>query len=811
MVCLCDNNHILIFDDYITVVQFRGIFCMEYIEYKYKNCPVPGGGYVTGFLYHPTKPGTLYLRTDIGGTYKYDYQTSDWHCLSEGVKMTDLAETYPSAFAVDKEDADSLYIVSGIYPRRMTDEKVGKFSISRDGGKTFTHKVMPFFVHGNYSGRGSGYRLVKHPLKQDTFYYASQMDGLYVTENLGDSWERLDTCGEKGMTFVWCSPNGETIIAGSAGIETGTEKMRGDTLHISYDGGKSFEKLDMPENHIISGSNWSGLVPHRYDFDGKYFYVTFNQTADREYNIKYAYSCDCGNLIGGRVLRYELDDIYKVKGYVDITPEIAGSPEGIKALNRNTDYDFGFGGICSNPLMPGLLALSSLCHDKGDMVYISKDYGESWELALYDLAIGNMHFNTSYMQPKYNNNGSLIHWLSDVKLNPFNPDELWFNSGTGVFRCLDFTKEDRHFEDWNIGLEETVHLNVYSPVAGPVKVIDIIGDLGGFAFTELDKQCENSFANRENHRYITCINADFSDIHPEVLISTARGNWIGKSKGGLIISHDYGLTFDRINLPFGISEYIDGLCTRIEKPNVNAGFVAISPDTNNIVYSVADDHRIPMKSVVTSTDTGASFVKTRIYDIAGNDITYGDKSFKVFSDRVKSEVFYGFVDELRLFISKDKGVSFKEIKTDFGMDNLEIADLFHRNPAEIRGENGKSGVFYCALNRFGLVKLIFDPDNMSVELVKLTKDNDNIHRVGLGLLHEDKSFLEDDKAIFVSGVIDGEYGFYRSYDECKSFVRINTDAQSFGDIRSISGDSRCVGRFFLATGSFGLKYGEPVK
>ena len=48
------------------------------ITYEYKNAPIPGGGYVTGLLYHPKQPGILYARTDIGGVYRYEYEKKCW-------------------------------------------------------------------------------------------------------------------------------------------------------------------------------------------------------------------------------------------------------------------------------------------------------------------------------------------------------------------------------------------------------------------------------------------------------------------------------------------------------------------------------------------------------------------------------------------------------------------------------------------------------------------------------------------------------------------------------------------------------------
>lgn len=75
-----------------------------------------------------------------------------------------------------------------------------------------------------------------------------------------------------------------------------------------------------------------------------------------------------------------------------------------------------------------------------------------------------------------------------------------------------------------------MHLNVYSPPSGDVMLIDILGDLGGFAFTDIRRFAGNTFTDEDNKRYITCINADFPDNNPNLTVVTARGNWRGTTR-----------------------------------------------------------------------------------------------------------------------------------------------------------------------------------------------------------------------------------------------------------------------------------------
>ena len=59
-----------------------------------------------------------------------------------------------------------------------------------------------------------------------------------------------------------------------------------------------------PENVMIHDSKMNGLVASRYDYDGTYLYVTMNVTGRWNYVVDLGYSCDSGDVIGGKVLRY---------------------------------------------------------------------------------------------------------------------------------------------------------------------------------------------------------------------------------------------------------------------------------------------------------------------------------------------------------------------------------------------------------------------------------------------------------------------------------------------------------------------------
>lgn len=776
---------------------------MKELSYQYRNMPIPGGGYVTGFLFHKKKKDLLYLRTDIGGAYRFDPEHQRWKSLISHVTPENLSETYPISLALDDTDPARLYIACGI-----CQEPNGVLAVSEDYGETFRYQTIPVMVHGNLNGRGTGERLIVDRKDSGTLWFASQQEGLWKTGDLGKTWKKCMGLKEAYLTFIGYA--GKAMLVGTAGVTTALQPgMRGHSLYVSYDEGETFTKLQEPEHHEIEGCCLNGLVAQRYSVDDRYLYVTFASTGRRSYVMENGYSCDSGDTIDGHIVRYRILSDGTLGKMEEITPGSVSDVTGLgqENIQKGEILDYGFSGISASCQTPGLLIASTIVKDDGDSIFLSRDYGESWKQILYDLSEGSISFRAPYMQPECNGGHSLIHWLSDLQMDPFCDDTAWFNTGTGVFRTENLKSEDCSFTDWCDGLEETVHLNVYSMPKGEVQVIDILGDLGGFAFCDPDTPCSNSFADAEGNRYITCINADFSDEHPECLIVTPRGNWTGKTKGGLILSKDQGRTFERLSLPYGLSEELDETFRGIEQPNVNSGWVAMSPDCRNIVWSAADGICLPVSRVVVSQDGGKTFTQTAVYGMDGRKKE--DGGIKVFSDRVCSHLFYGFGEHSCFYVSRDGGRRFYQKKLPEEFPDVDFSLIDCANHTEVRGETGKSGVFYVALGEKGLWKLHDCAETGNIEVRELSRKGDAVFCVGLGVIRPDGDYYTEEKALYLSGTIGGIYGFYRTLDEGKTFERLNTDRQQYGEIHSIDGDCRKFGRFYLATGSCGLLYGEP--
>lgn len=740
-------------------------------NYRYRNLPIGGGGYVTGFAFD--EDGYLFCRTDIGGCYSCAPPYTEWKALSHNADMTTEWLCNPLALTCH---SGKLYVLFGNH----TGSFVG---ISDNKGESFTFIPVPAFVHGNCGGRSTGERIA---VTSCGIFIGTRGSGLLFNgfEESSDKWSKIGlpcACYDKLYLFnghnkapreIFASDDITLVHAVSDDIIiVGTASDNG--VFVSYDGGKSFSALpDQPLKTVFP------YISQRCAVHEDYLFITYSATASDRSHLWYSYACDGSKIIDGKLLRYRLiDGHFKLSG--DITPPVRRG--GLSGVDVSSD---GKALVCT-----------TVC-GAPDCIFLSNDMGESWIEILTDKTNAVQKFHTPYLRHENNNGQSVIHWTSDIKINPLDKTSAYINTGTGVFCTRNLGEALTIWEDFCEGIEETVHLNIYSPPSGKVRVIDVVGDLGGFAFTDINKECDFTFRDENGNRYITAINADFAEKRPEIAVISPRGNWIGTSKGGAAISEDGGINWRHLPEPYGISQKADALLKKISQPNVNPGWVAVSCDGEAVIRQIADGRRLPADCACITFNNGESWSQIIFENEDGSIFCSDELCVKIFSDRISEDIFYAFGSHGELFISHNKGRSFTLTPVEGFIPSADFSSIEGHGAPDIRVSPFSSGELLLCFTAHGVFTLRLRENRFICERLIPEGDCSCALCGGYG----------KGQVIYLCGVYKGEYGFWRSYN--KSWVRINDEKTQFGQIRSICGDPRAYGRFYIATGSFGSLYGE---
>ena len=165
-------------------------------------------------------------------------------------------------------------------------------------------------------------------------------------------------------------------------------------------------------------------------------------------------------------------------------------------------------------------------------------------------------------------------------------------------------------------------------------------------------------------------------------------------------------------MPYGLSQIIDEQLRKIETPNVNPGWVAMSPSGQNIVWCIANQIRLPKNMIVVSNDYGKTFKVSTIHS--------SSQFLKVYSNRVNSSIFYGFDELGKIYLSKDSGITFQIVKSEMqiNLPSIDFSFIDTANKTEIRVVGGQDGILYIALGEAGLWKVMINHDTMTYQTKK---------------------------------------------------------------------------------------------
>ena len=88
-----------------SVINAAGDVSMEWGTLK-----IGGAGFVSGIV---TGQKEMYLRTDVGGAYKYDYNKNEWVQLFGFLTESDRGLLSVKGIAIDPTDDDTAYFLCG--------------------------------------------------------------------------------------------------------------------------------------------------------------------------------------------------------------------------------------------------------------------------------------------------------------------------------------------------------------------------------------------------------------------------------------------------------------------------------------------------------------------------------------------------------------------------------------------------------------------------------------------------------------------------------------------------------------------------
>ena len=461
---------------------------------------IGGGGFVSGII---TGKKAMYARTDVGGAYRYNYDTDSWVQLLSFVNDADRGMLCVDAIAIDPTDDDTAYFLCGC--AYFSSEKTVIFKTT-DGGKTFTETDVTKMiqVHGNGDGRQNGESLAVDPDDPNTVYcggdvYAGDSCLIKSTDG-GKTWNPVKSYDALGLYKeeikwpTWTNNMRHALIKDEYKTQNGVAciYIYGGKVYVgtATTGKYNVAVADVKDDKFtdlsteLDAENYPGRI-----------------TGDGRGNIFFSFQgavCVGNGAASGSVKKLDT----KTGKVTDISP--------LKHLYRTQTQKFeaaaegGYSGISVDPSNPdrmvcstcGLFSNAQLwqpwddVHGPawGDKFFKSEDGGEHWIETTPGLApfwgqppIADYLADGGYEWIR----DKAIHWVGSYVIDPVKPDRSLSTSGNGIFACDNTWDDLPQFHFRPDGIEEVVALDFISVPGGAN--YSAIGDYDGFIHTDVNK------------------------------------------------------------------------------------------------------------------------------------------------------------------------------------------------------------------------------------------------------------------------------------------------------------------------------------
>ncbi|MBE8990628.1 hypothetical protein [Nostoc sp. LEGE 12450] len=240
---------------FITVEPSRSITS----GYQWNNVSIGGGGYVTGIYLHPLERDLAYIRTDIGGFYRWNSLEKRWIPLTDHFGLYQSNYYGGEALALDPKDPNVIYIATGKYTSSWAG--LGTIFKSTNQGQTWSKLKIDLLMGGNESKRWTGERLGVNPFDSKIIFFGSRLDGLWKSMDAGETWNKVSSF--PGIPDVKIGIAGILFSKKDSGLVYAN--AYGEGIYQSTDTGVTWSKIagsPLQVNRMVLDSNGGLYITH---------------------------------------------------------------------------------------------------------------------------------------------------------------------------------------------------------------------------------------------------------------------------------------------------------------------------------------------------------------------------------------------------------------------------------------------------------------------------------------------------------------------------------------------------------------------
>ena len=724
---------------------------------------------------HPTQPGLIYARTDIGSVYRWNPATSQWMPLTDFNSPSNYNLNGPESIALDPTDPNRLYIAAGMYTYTGAPYAL---LVSTNQGASFSTYPVPFSMAANGDGRSAGERLAVNPLKPNELFMGTRANGLWVSEDHAQTWAQVTTFPVQsstdgfGLQWVLFDPQH------SGAIYVGSYTTA--TIYRSTDDGATWapipgEPTSWPFT-VLAGSK--PPAPER---------AVFNPDGNLYVNLT--------DLPGPNNMNYGLVEKFNpaTNTWTNVTPPL-------DTADGETTPRGGFAGMTQDLTRPGTVAVSTF--DRWypvDTVYVTHDGGNTWiDLAKITSSAGvdgppygNFYFNpsvfastspwltfgdTSYpLTPTPS--ARFGWWLSGILIDPTNPDHLLFGTGATIYATNNLSAADSGTSPtWYVqgsGIEETAVIALISPKQG-AHLLSGVGDIGGFRHDDFTV----SYQMYTNPVATTVGSLDWAGQSPSVVVRTQSPS------SAKMLPCTYGAYATD-----GGTNWTPFPTCAIGGNSGNGGTVAVDASGTMLMWSPATGST---NRPQTSADMGNTWTPTN--GLPARIVATADKvtssKFYAFYNNGAGSAFYS--------TTASGGQTFTQVNT----TSLPSASNCNTSVCSVPVLNwAQAGDVWLALGNNGL----FHSTDAGVTWTQITNVT-SANSVAVGAAASGS----ETQSVFLYGTASpqGVSAIYRSDNNGTSWLRINDDLHQYGGPTLIQADPRIYGRVYLGMNGRGIIYGD---